>query len=936
MKKSLLFYSALLLTGLLSAQVDTDLYRTITGTDNNQGNGRQNWGAANTPVIMHTGNGFADGFGAPAGPDRPNPRTVSNEIFAQEGLLNDPVGLSDFTWVFGQFIDHDITLTEHVGAPLHIPVPRGDAAFDPFNTGQVVIPMTRNRPRFGTGLGPQNPRRYDNEITAYLDGSSVYGSDDSRAAWLRSFTDGKMKVSAGNLPPYNTISGEIDGVVDEDAPHMANGTGFQGRMFVVGDVRGNENPLLLSVHTLFLREHNRQCAILKTAHPDWNDEQLYQHARKLVGGAIQAVVYNEWLPTMGVSVPEYTGYKPNVEAQIHNVFSAAAFRVGHTLLNSNLRRTDNNGNVLPEGNLTLREAFFRPDVVPAVGGIEPYLRGMAEQVQQKMDNRVVDDVRNFLFGPPGAGGLDLAAININRGRDRGLPSWNQIRLSYFLPIHFDFASINPDPEVYNHLGSVYDDIDQIDPWVAMLAERPMEGSIFGQTIQKIMQRQFTDLRNGDRFFYQNDPLLSQEEKDWLAGVTFREIIMHNTDISLMQENVFRSMPFSDICGEGTIAADGVIRVHNSEVALEGVTVTAVNNDGQPGSTTTTSDLGFYDFEMLPACQATSIEARLDDEWSAGVDIFDIIFLRRHVLGIQPFTTPYEHIAGDVNADGEYDIFDIISMTRMILGLEDRFAHPHPQPWIFVPAAYEFSDNYLVDGYPTRINFDEVDPTDIDQGFIAVKLGDLDGSHHGIPERTATRAELVLTVVTPETQASGRNLVTVNLPASAGYQFSLSATAGHITSVRMTDLPESSLRLEENGTLSVAFAEETARPRTLVLELDRAAGVRVDEQRLAAVGQTIAGVPAAVTLLNEVAATAGGLVSPNPFTDRLSVTFPEALPEPATAELLDINGRNLGNWAMNAGAKSFDMTGLSVPAGAYLVRVTGERSGKVLVTERVVK
>ena len=130
---------------------------------------------------------------------------------------------------------------------------------------------------------------------------------------------------------------------------------------------------------------------------------------------------------------------------------------------------------------------------------------MAEQTQQERDSKVVDDVRNFLFGPPGAGGADLPAINIARGRDRGLNSYNNIRQSYGLPIFFEFEQINPDPDVYQVLEDLYDgDINKVDPWAAMIAERSMSGSIFGPTIQRVLSQQFTDLRDGDRFFYLNE------------------------------------------------------------------------------------------------------------------------------------------------------------------------------------------------------------------------------------------------------------------------------------------------------------------------------------------------------------------------------------------------------------------------------------------------
>ena len=113
-KKSLLL---LLLAGsLLSSYVqaqelDVINYRTIDGTQNNLS--QQEWGAAHTALLQQTTLGFADGFAALGGANRPNPRVVSNNLFAQDAIISDPTGLSDFTWVWGQFLDHDIGLSSH-------------------------------------------------------------------------------------------------------------------------------------------------------------------------------------------------------------------------------------------------------------------------------------------------------------------------------------------------------------------------------------------------------------------------------------------------------------------------------------------------------------------------------------------------------------------------------------------------------------------------------------------------------------------------------------------------------------------------------------------------------------------------------------------------------------------------------------------------------
>ena len=78
------------------------------------------------------------------------------------------------------------------------------------------------------------------------------------------------------------------------------------------------------------------------------------------------------------------------------------------------------------GNLLLREGFFRPERVTKEGGIDPILRGAVKHPSQEVDTKIVDELRNFLFLKGGVG-LDLAAINIQRGRETGIPDFNTVR-----------------------------------------------------------------------------------------------------------------------------------------------------------------------------------------------------------------------------------------------------------------------------------------------------------------------------------------------------------------------------------------------------------------------------------------------------------------------------------------------------------------------------
>jgi heme peroxidase/type IX secretion system substrate protein len=544
--KPALFLGLLTLSLTVSGQEN----RSIDGSGNNTQ--FPEWGAVGTNQLQIISNGFSDQVSEPGGTDRPNPRVISNTIFNQEGLIPDALLLSDYAWVWGQFIDHDITLVlDDASEPLDIPVPTGDPFFDPAGTGTMVIGMSRSAYDPLSGTDPSNPRAFPNGITSFVDASAVYGSDETKANWLRTFDSGKLKISTGNLLPYNTSTGELSDPVDPNAPEMAMPFPFNTKWFVAGDIRANENPLLTSMHTLFVREHNRLCDELTVENPAWTDEQLYQHSRKIVGGLMQAIIYEEWLPTLGVHLDSYSGYTSAVEPGIMNVFSAAAYRYGHTVINSTIVRMNNNGDIIPQGNILLRDAFFNPQVIVESGGIDPLLKGMATQVEQDFDCKMINDLRNFLFGAPGSGGLDLASMNINRGRERGLPDYNTVRVDIGLPEVESFATLTDNPWLNQIMESVYGDINNLDPWVGFLAEDHMSNALFGQSVMTIMERQFALLRDADRFYYENDEGLSLQEKEEIKATRFADVIMRNSNTTSLQDNVFLAELFTAVANVDT-------------------------------------------------------------------------------------------------------------------------------------------------------------------------------------------------------------------------------------------------------------------------------------------------------------------------------------------------------------------------------------------------
>lgn len=511
-------------------------YRSIDGTCNNTSIVTRNeWGAADVFLKrdMTAEYGDPDHNNDMAGQDRPSPRAVSNALSAQATSVESGVGLSSFVFTWGQFLDHDIDLT-----------PEGHTEYEPIVLPEEEPLMTIDIPFFRSavheGTGENSYRQQTNLITAWIDASNVYGSEESRATWLRTFQRGKLKTSAGDLLPFNTVDGEYDSEIDVTAPSMAGDGGGTTKTFVAGDVRASEQPGLTSLHTLFVREHNRICDRLYEQGLR-DDEEMYQTARKRVGGIIQAITYREFLPALGVQLSDYNGYKPHIHPNISNIFATAAYRLGHTMVTEELLLVDNQCNDVDDGSVSLLEGFFNPEVV-RTHNIVPILKGLSVQTQQEVDLMIIDNLRNLLFGDPttpGAFGLDLAALNMQRGRDHGLPDYNKIR-GYYIGVRANrFDEINSDPAIWTALADTYnDDINNIDPWVGMLAERRLPGRSVGRTLHAILKKQFENLRDGDFYYYQHDPFLDNQTKDRIRNTQLSEVILRNSTIERLADNVF--------------------------------------------------------------------------------------------------------------------------------------------------------------------------------------------------------------------------------------------------------------------------------------------------------------------------------------------------------------------------------------------------------------
>lgn len=485
--------------------------RTYDGFCNNRG--RVNLGKAETVFKLMSPTSKDHKMN---GDERPNPRVISNLVHDDDGKRGNHRLLSELVTFFGQFIDHVVTETENEKESAEIPVPVNDTVFK-----HGVIPFFRTRKEKDEN-GFYSPV---NLLSSFIDASNVYGETEEKANPLRWKKGGKLRMGPGNTLPMDD-------------------KGF----FTSGDRRANENPALTALHTLFFREHNRVCDELAQSFRFRNDEWLYHMARKIVGAEMQAIVYHEFLPAvMGRRLRYYTGYRPWVDPRVSNEFSTVGYRVGHTLINDHI--TAIKGGITTK--VPLRDAFFQPKKFTELT-LDGLIRGAIKTQAAEIDNKITGEVRNFLLGNPGGEiRLDLAALNIQRGRDHHVQSYNDMRKTYRLWPVKDFNEITSNADLAARLKKIFKTVDQVDAWTGGLCEDHAPRSSLGPLFLRIWRREFTRIRDGDRLYYESRrffprSLVSRVKTvrrllHWRKGGIMQKIIVDNTDMTLadVKRNPFR-------------------------------------------------------------------------------------------------------------------------------------------------------------------------------------------------------------------------------------------------------------------------------------------------------------------------------------------------------------------------------------------------------------
>jgi len=578
----------------------------LDGSGNNPNN--PSWGQAGKPYLRVAPAAYADGIGAPAA--GPNSRYISNRIMndINQNVFSER-RVTQWGWTWGQFLDHTFGLRAETG-PTATEANIAFNAADPleeFTNTLGVIPFNRTNATAGTGTSASNPRQQDNTTSTYLNAFVVYGGTDQRLDWLR---DGSLDGNPTNnsallmLPDEYLPRRDARGDAAAAPPMALDGRllGDPAAARVAGDVRTNENLALTATQTLFAREHNRIVSLLPSS---LSDEEKFQIARRVIIAEQQYITYNEWLPAMGVALPQYRGYNRRVNATLTNEFATVGYRA-HSQIHGefefeteasrysaeDLEYFESQGvEAVVDGEdielaIPLNVAFFNPELLPRLQ-IGPFLASLLES-QYNNDEQIDNQLRSVLFqipvpGNPTCGAeapecfsgvVDLGAIDIERGRDHGMPSYNALRQAYGLAPRTSFTAItgestsafppgsgidNPNSlaitaltdidgapvaageegateetrgsTIAARLRAIYGNVNNVDAFVGMMAEPHVPGSEFGELQLAIWTRQFQALRDGDRFFYGNDPVLGAIRGQY--GIDYRrtlgQLIADNTD-----------------------------------------------------------------------------------------------------------------------------------------------------------------------------------------------------------------------------------------------------------------------------------------------------------------------------------------------------------------------------------------------------------------------
>jgi hypothetical protein len=517
-------------------------YRTADGSWNNLADPKE--GAAGTRFPRNV----ADAVSV-AEPDEhlltPNPRAISLALLTRgDEMKTVPfLNLLAASWI--QFQNHDwITHGENLRREvIAIPLAEDDPARRRYRQTNMYAGRTQPDPT-RQEAGEETPTTFINEVTHWWDGSQIYGSDQPTQDRLRSGIDGKLRLDDDGTLPLGQGGVEDSGMV---------------RNWWVG---------LAMLHTLFAREHNAICDHLKEHHDDWDDGRLFNVAR-LVNAAVMAKIHSiEWTPAIlpnpslalalnsnwyGMltyrfrraqdrkTVAEYNVANPELGGLVGNHIEKHGAPFGLTQEFVEVYRLHS---LLPEVLELRRSATGEPiETVEFVASRQAGSPALTARVgmtdlfysfgNQHPGQLVLDNFPRFMqeLSVPGNPVFDMAAIDLLRARERGVPRYNEFRRQLGLNPIRSFDDLTDDAAIVERIRAVYgDDVEQLDLMIGTLAEghRPT-GFGFGETMFQIFILNASRRLQADRFYTDDyrEEVYSEEGMEWIDRSSFKQVILRH-------------------------------------------------------------------------------------------------------------------------------------------------------------------------------------------------------------------------------------------------------------------------------------------------------------------------------------------------------------------------------------------------------------------------
>ncbi|XP_077288383.1 peroxidase-like isoform X2 [Arctopsyche grandis] len=501
------------------------LYRNFDGSCNNLEH--PEWGVPNSTYSNLLTPRFGDGYRTPRrsndGNPLPSARKIRTSMFPTGTQENDLWTINAMFW--GQFMAHDMSLLKE---PEHefscctpdgkyeskqgrfcypVKVPTDDATMG--KDGILCMNFTRTVTDKDMGCcKPDAPAKQINAVTDYLDLSNVYGLNQEMANDLRSFRGGKLATEVRN---NHIFAPKENNMRDNCRCSMGN----ENVCYKTGDSRSNQNPQLAITQIMFVREHNRIADELSKLNPHWNDERIFQEARRISIAAYQRISYYEWLPIfMGrrnlldkliiYETPGFVNdYDSKVLPSVTNEHAHAAYRFFHTHIMGLLQMTTPDRKTA--STTSIANWFNRPAVVEVGSNLEQFTMGMITQHLEETDNIFVEEITDRLFACGNKFGIDLRAADIQRDRDHAINYYNDYRKYCGLKVANSFDDYGDLISAQNIalLKTLYTNHTDVDLTVGGSLEALAPGAQSGPTFLCIMNEQFLRSRKADRFWFEN-------------------------------------------------------------------------------------------------------------------------------------------------------------------------------------------------------------------------------------------------------------------------------------------------------------------------------------------------------------------------------------------------------------------------------------------------